>query len=180
MPWADCHFSVSLCTHHLPPLLRFFLRGGGSVHRLFSVCALGRLSFQFRIPTKPLLSLQWVHSVIDFATLGQVKREKPWGQGCPYPYWDHTLSWRSRGKNSLIVWVWPNKPFFTIDLFGDFIDIIISEIGTCCIIIQSDWNQNKIIVGIRMLYPNKNWKDTPFCVYSLKKGTIFPFSFCYR
>ena len=30
-----------------------FLRGGGSVHRLFSVCALGRLSFQFRIPTKP-------------------------------------------------------------------------------------------------------------------------------
>ena len=33
------------------PLLRFFLRGGGSVHRLFSACALGRLSFQFRIPT---------------------------------------------------------------------------------------------------------------------------------
>ena len=46
--------------------------GGGSVHRLFSVCALGRLSFQFRIPTKPLLSLKWVHSVIDFATLRQV------------------------------------------------------------------------------------------------------------
>ena len=51
--WADCHLSVSLCTHYTPPppssekgpLLRFFLRGEGSVHRLFSVCALGRLSF---------------------------------------------------------------------------------------------------------------------------------------
>ena len=37
------------CTHYPPssekgPLLRFFLRGGGSVHRLL---------FQFRIPTKP-------------------------------------------------------------------------------------------------------------------------------
>ena len=30
-----------------------FPEGRGSVHRLFSVCALGRLSFQFQIPTKP-------------------------------------------------------------------------------------------------------------------------------
>ena len=50
---------VLACVHTTPPpskkgpLLRFFLRGGGSVHRLFSACALGRLSFQFRIPTKP-------------------------------------------------------------------------------------------------------------------------------
>ena len=42
------------------------------------------------------------------------------------------------------------------EIAGDFIDIILFETGTCCIIIQSDWNQNKIIVGIRMLYPNKN------------------------
>ena len=63
VPWADCHFSVSLCTHYHPrssqkkPLLRFFLRGGGSVHRLFNVCALGRLSFQcqsvYKLPPSP-------------------------------------------------------------------------------------------------------------------------------
>ena len=47
MPWADCHFIVSLRGGGVS------LRGGGSVHRLFSVCALGRLTFQFRIPTKP-------------------------------------------------------------------------------------------------------------------------------
>ena len=48
---------VLACVHTTPTSLGegapFFLRGGGSVHRLFSVCALGRLSFQFRMPTKP-------------------------------------------------------------------------------------------------------------------------------
>ena len=47
------------CVHTtLPPLGEaapspIFPERRGSVHRLFSVCALGRLSFQFRIPTKP-------------------------------------------------------------------------------------------------------------------------------
>ena len=72
---------VLACVHTTPDplgegaLSPIFPKGGGggrSVHMLFSVCALGRLSFQFRIPTKPLLSLKWVHSVIDFATLRQV------------------------------------------------------------------------------------------------------------
>ena len=69
---------VLACVHTTHPPLGeaapspIFPERRGSVHRLFSVCALGRLSFQFRIPTKPLLSLKWVHSVIDFATLKQV------------------------------------------------------------------------------------------------------------
>ena len=50
---------VLACVHTtLPPLGEaapspIFPERRGSVHRLFSVCALGRLSFQFRIPTKP-------------------------------------------------------------------------------------------------------------------------------
>ena len=50
-------------------------------------------------------------------------------------------------------------------MYGDFSNMIIFETGTCCILIQLDWNsinQNKTIVGIRMLYPNKKQKDNPF------------------
>ena len=69
----------------------------------------------------------------------------------------HSISTISR-KNNLMKQ--PNKPFCSIDLiYGDFSDMIIFETGTCCILIQLDWNsikQNKTIVGIRMLYPNKN------------------------
>ena len=58
----------------------------------------------------------------------------------PHPYWDHTPSLQSRGKNNLMKQ--PNKPFCSIDLiYGDFSDMIIFETGTCCILIQLNWNR---------------------------------------
>ena len=39
--------------------------------------------------------------------------------------------------------------------------MIMFETDTCCILIQLDWdriNQNKTMVGIRMLYPTKTKK----------------------
>ena len=116
VPWADCHFSVSLCTHHPHPLgegapspIFFKGRRGGVCTQAISVYALGRLSFQFRIPTKPLLSLNEFIQSLTLLYLDKWQLAK-----CdvthsftlrpthfpPHPYWDHTLSWRSREKNS--------------------------------------------------------------------------------
>jgi len=134
------------------------------------VCALCRLSFWRLVPPTSLgylLSLKWVHfhwlcytwtsdSLLS-ATQYHPRTLRP-THFPPHPYWDHTPSVRSRGKNNLMKQ--PNKPFCSIDLiYGDFSDMIIFETGTCCILIQLDWNsinQNKTIVGIRMLYPNRN------------------------